>query len=110
MIISPDQTVWPTKNQVAFTAAKLAGWKVTSRVSHRVQSNAASTLLTTLQTDPVLATSKSHSRAVVAAAAGNTPTLKLGIDVEWMSPHRPFAAIMRNFAPALSRPLDGDSF
>jgi 4'-phosphopantetheinyl transferase len=110
VITSPDQTATPATGRVAFTAAALAGWEHSHRVPHRVQSIAANALLAALSTDPVQASSKSHSRAVVAAAVGNAPALRLGIDVEWMSPHRPFAAIMRSFAPGISGTLDGDSF
>jgi hypothetical protein len=75
-----------------------------------VQSPAAGALLASLGGDLAAATSKSHSRAVVAAAIGNTSSIRLGIDVEWMSPDRPFTAIMQAFVPSLLSPLDGDSF
>ncbi len=56
------------------------------------------------------ATSKSHSRAVVAAATGDAPGLSLGIDVEWMAPDRPFDEIARMFLAFPSPRMDAETF
>ena len=76
------------------------------RVPRHQQSIAASRLLKRLEGADFVPTarSKSHSRGVVAAAAGNTQGLLLGIDIEWMAPDRPFGAIARTvFASAPQR-------
>jgi hypothetical protein len=68
---------------------------VTNRVPHRKQSTAATKLLGTLEASEarVTARSRSHSRAAIAAATGNSEGLLLGIDIEFMA-SRPFDAIM----------------
>lgn len=78
------------------------------RVPKSRQSAAASRLIARLQDvcGPVTATSRSHSRAVMAAVVGAAPALSLGIDIEWMAPNRPFDAIAEMFLPPSSRPMD----
>ena len=99
-----------TNGRIGYAVTAISGAPLADRVPHRLQSLAAAALLTSLGGDRASATSKSHSRAAVAAAMGNAASLKLGIDVEWMSPDRPFAAIMHAFAPSLTGPLDRDCF
>jgi len=54
--------------------------------------------------------SRSHSRAIVAAAVGAAPGLVLGIDVEWMAPNRPFDGIARMLLPSASPQMDMQTF
>jgi hypothetical protein len=56
------------------------------------------------------ARSKSHSRAAIAAAAGNVPGLKLGIDIEWMAPRRSFAAIARTYLDVAVTDMEASGF
>jgi phosphopantetheinyl transferase len=82
------------------------------RIPRRQQSEAASGLLCRLggpQFRPN-ATSKSHSRAIVAAAAGQADQLSLGIDVEWVCENRPFNAILRFLVPSLTSDVDCQGF
>jgi hypothetical protein len=99
-----------TKGRIVYAATAIAGAELGERVPHRVQSQAAAALLTRLTRTELSASSKSHSRALVAAAAGDGTSLTLGIDVEWMSPQRPFAAILQSLVPSISCPLDCQSF
>jgi hypothetical protein len=78
------------------------------RVPKSRQSAAASRLVALLEEacGPASATSRSHSRAVVAAVAGAAPDLSLGIDVEWMAPNRPFDEISQMVLPSAERRMD----
>jgi hypothetical protein len=69
------------------------------RVPRVRQSAAASRLLETLagHEGPPLARSKSHSRSAVAVAMSAGAECPLGIDIEWITPARPIAAIAGNF-------------
>lgn len=99
-----------TKGRITYATTTIAGAELSERVPHRIQSQTASALLALLLPGETSACSKSHSRALVAAAAGGAPSLKLGIDIEWRSPRRPFTAIMQSLAPSISGPLDCASF
>ncbi len=80
------------------------------RVPRREQSVAASRLLARLTAGFVpSAHSKSHSRALVAAAVGDVAGLSLGIDIEWMAPGRPFAAIARDVLD-VAGDIDAEAF
>jgi hypothetical protein len=78
----------------------------------RRQSEAAAELAVRLSgfAGPPARLSKSHSRAVVAAASADAEVSVLGIDVEWIRPNRPFGAILRSFAPSLATAVDADAF
>jgi hypothetical protein len=65
----------------------------TGRVPHRDQSAAAAQLVARL--GPATLTSRSHSRGMITAAAGDA--LALGIDIEWRKPGRDFANLARAF-------------
>jgi hypothetical protein len=72
---------------------------MTRRISRSRQSEAATRLFARLcgaGFSPA-AQSRSHSRGVVAVAAGDAMGLSLGVDIEWMAPGRPIEAIARNF-------------
>ena len=82
------------------------------RVARTRQSAAAAALLERL-CEPGFhptATSKSHSRALVSAAAGDAPELLLGIDVELIAPDRPFAMIARAFLASVRDDLAAADF
>jgi 4'-phosphopantetheinyl transferase len=96
-----------TKGRITYSAAAITGASLSERVPHRVQSRAANALLAGLAG---AVTSKSHSRSLVAAAAGDAVSLKLGIDIEWKSQHRPFDAIMKSLVPGLTCRLDAAAF
>ncbi len=96
--------------RIAYSTTALRGFELGERVPRRAQSREADVLLTKLGGARTNATSKSHSRALVAAAAGEAQSLKLGIDVEWIAPHRPFEAIMLSLVPSLTCALDHKSF
>ncbi len=44
-------------------------------------------------------TSHSHSRGTVAVAAGNPPLMRLGVDVEYIDPKRPWGEIAAVYLP-----------
>jgi phosphopantetheinyl transferase len=46
--------------------------------------------------------SRSHSRGTVAVAAGNSPLTRLGIDVEYADPKRPWGDIAEAYLPGFS--------
>ena len=56
-------------------------------------------------------TSRSHSRGLVAVAVGNPPLLRLGIDIEYADPGRPWrditALYMPGAAPGGLGPMEG---
>lgn len=55
-------------------------------------------------------TSRSHSRGTIAVAVGNPPIVRLGIDVEFADPRRPWGDILGRFMdPELARTLDPDT-
>ncbi|GAA0572688.1 4'-phosphopantetheinyl transferase superfamily protein [Rhizomicrobium electricum] len=85
---------------------------VRARQAHRVQSPYASALATRLSAAAGSAgmVSKSHSRAMVAAACAVPPVTALGIDIEWMAPDRPFDAILANFLPSFATPVACNGF
>ena len=85
---------------------------IRGRVPKARQSTAGSRLLARIEEKypHLTARSKSHSRAVVAAAAGTAPALLLGIDVEWMAPNRPFDQIARMFLASSSAQVDAETF
>jgi hypothetical protein len=84
---------------ILYATAKLEGPPARERPSRRMQSAAAQNLLCTLGSGfASVVHSKSHSYAMVAAAAGDAPELLLGIDIEWRKPNRPFAELAGFFA------------
>jgi hypothetical protein len=85
---------------------------ITRRVSRRAQSSAASRLLERLTGNGFnpTAQSKSHSRGIVAGTVGNIPELLLGIDIEWMAPDRPFAAIAHTFLESAPERMEPEDF
>ena len=91
--------------KILYTTAILTGVAMAARPARKRQSAAAQHLLENLQRNLTpTATSKSHSRAAIAATAGDAEGLMLGIDIEWMAPDRPFGEIMRvAFGTAPSR-------
>jgi hypothetical protein len=86
--------------------------ELSARQPHPVQSACAATLAARLSASAGSGAmiSKSHSRALVAAACAGPPVAKLGIDVEWMAPGRAFTAILRHFVPRLTAPVACDAF
>jgi hypothetical protein len=85
---------------------------IRARMPRMQQSAAASRLAARLEEacPAAMARSRSHSRAIIAAAAGSMPGLILGIDVEWMAPNRPFDAITRMLLPSASLQMDMQTF
>jgi hypothetical protein len=71
---------------------------VTARHPRADQRNAASELGAKLGTGWAL-TSRSHSRGLAAVAVGNAPLLRLGIDVEYAGPERPWRDIAEAYLP-----------
>jgi hypothetical protein len=81
------------------------------RISRRIQSARATTLAAQLCTDAGSELlSKSHSRALVAVACASSPVTALGIDIEWMAPDRPYAAILSHFLPSVPAPIACEAF
>ncbi|HWY14498.1 MAG TPA: hypothetical protein VNX86_05075 [Rhizomicrobium sp.] len=79
---------------ILYATLILPARKAGERLARRHQSAAAQRLLEVLG-DGFAAHTKtvSHSRHAIAAAVGDAVGLSLGIDIEWMCPDRPFAAI-----------------
>lgn len=100
------------RGEIVYATSLLPAPTIHDRVARTIQSEAAESLLATLNVPPFTTSrsSKSHSRALVAAAIANTDVIALGIDVEWISPKRPFMAILRTFAPTLSGVVEQDGF
>jgi hypothetical protein len=87
-------------SRIVYAADALSTDDISKRIPRARQSAAAAALLERLSGGLApTASSKSHSRGVVAAAAGDAPDLQLGIDIEWMAPGRPFSAIARTVLP-----------
>ncbi len=89
---------------ILWAVSILPGHDAGARLARGHQSVAARRLLEALG-DDFAAHKKtvSHSRHAIAAAVGNAEGMSLGIDIEWMCPDRPFAAIAGVFldpAPA----------
>ncbi|MDP3735780.1 MAG: hypothetical protein Q8R02_00230 [Hyphomonadaceae bacterium] len=53
--------------------------------------------------------SHSHSRGIIAVASASLPVVKLGIDVEFIDPARPWREIAAVFMPAAAGTSLGDS-
>ncbi len=87
--------------QISYAAATFASPPSGQRIPRAQQAAAANALLMRLRSIPHTASSKSHSRTLVAAAVGDAEELQLGVDVEWMSPDRPIEEIMRCIVPVL---------
>ncbi len=85
---------------------------IRARQPRHIQSKAAQDLAERLTggADQVCQVSKSHSRAVITVACAGAAVDGLGIDVEWMAPGRPFAAILKSFTPSLSLAVDREGF
>jgi hypothetical protein len=82
-----------------------------ARIPRKLQSRAARDLqsLLTAGVTPH-ATSRSHSRAAIAAAVGDQTVLGLGIDIEFMDPDRPFAALAGFLVEDAPRDIDAEIF
>jgi hypothetical protein len=80
---------------LAYSVCVIEFGHIGARVSRRLQSRAASELLSALEAQAPFATvhSKSHSRAVAAVAVGRMDDLQLGIDIEWVGAKRPVESI-----------------
>lgn len=100
------------RGRVLYSTEIIPSDEVHMRLPHGVQSARAAALAARLSAaiGPDATISKSHSRAVVAAACAVPPVTALGIDVEWMAPQRAFAAILANFFPAFPAPVGRDDF
>jgi hypothetical protein len=82
-----------------------------TRASRQRQSAAAQDLLEFLKAETESnASSKSHSRAAIAAAVGDTGILTLGIDIEFMEPDRPFAALAGFLSEAAPTQIGAEAF
>lgn len=98
--------------QIVYATDILSADDATGRIPRHVQSAAAAHLLEKLG-GPDFArkvSSKSHSRAAIAAAASDVTGLLLGIDIEWMAPHRPFAAIASGYLGIDAAQMDAERF
>jgi len=81
---------------ILYATSLLPAQDSSERVSRQLQSAAAQGLLDFLQTGVSTgAGSKSHSRAAVAAALGDTEIPALGIDIEFMAEDRPITEMAR---------------
>ncbi|MGD0142131.1 MAG: hypothetical protein ABSC92_03140 [Rhizomicrobium sp.] len=89
---------------ILYATALLPVEDACARISRQRQSAAARNLQELLETSlPPKLSSRSHSRAAVAATVGDAQILALGIDIEFMEQSRPFAALagfLTKFAPA----------
>jgi hypothetical protein len=92
--------------RVLYAIDRLTARDVTHRAPHRDQSAAAARLVARLGLASV--TSRSHSRGLIAAAAGDA--LVLGIDIEWMAPTRDFAALARAFLQRAPQAMSAADF
>lgn len=101
-----------SKARIVYATDILPVNNIRARMPRKQQSAAASHLAARLEEayPAAIARSRSHSRAVIAAAASSVPGLILGIDVEWMAPNRPFDAIARILLPSASLRMDIQSF
>jgi len=90
--------------EIRYATVLLATSDVGRRMPRAQQSEGAARLIDRLSEGDFrpVAESKSHSRALLAAAAGDVPGLRLGIDIEWMAPGRSFGTIARTFLPDVS--------
>jgi hypothetical protein len=92
----------------ATIAAKAAAG---ARLRREVQSAAAEDLVSRIGSGvTVTARSKSHSRTMIAVAVGDAPGLRLGIDVEWKKPDRPFEAIAGLYLDVAGASIGADAF
>lgn len=93
--------------QIRYAVETLATVDSGQRLPRAQQSAGAARLLDGLTEGAFhpVAVTKSHSRTGLAAASGNAPGLRLGIDIEWMAPDRPFDAIAQSFLPIASAPI-----
>ena len=84
-------------NRIAYATTLICPQRLGARLPYARQSRAAAELLGRLaeREGPPYAFSKSHSRAAVAVAMTQSPEISVGIDVEWVAPERPVAAIAR---------------
>jgi hypothetical protein len=83
---------------IAYATKLICPQRLDTRLPYARQSAAAAELLERLAgwEGPPRAFSKSHSRAAVAAAITPNPHISVGVDIEWMAPERPVAAIARS--------------
>jgi len=82
-----------------------------ARISGQHQSPAARSLLELLKAGIASSvSSRSHSRAAMAAAVGDSEILNLGIDIEFMDPERPFAALAGFLVEDAPRDIDAETF
>lgn len=97
---------------ILYSVGILKSEAIADRVPRRIQSQAAADLVATLQQRAPSATtsSKSHSRAVVAAAVGHRDAIALGIDVEWSGTDRRVDAISSYLAWTEIGQITTDSF
>ncbi len=96
---------------ILYSTASIAAESAGERIARGTQSAAAQGLLTALERDfRASVRSKSHSRTLVAAAAGNLDGLALGIDVEWLGQDRPFSAIAGLFVDIGPKQIGRDDF
>lgn len=96
---------------ILYATSHLVADTLGRRIARQRQSSAARQLLETLEAEIApTARSKSHSRTMVAAAVGNVAGLSLGIDIEWMAPDRPFAAMTGIFLKAAPAQIGMEEF
>ncbi len=97
--------------QILYATSQLSAPDLGERVPRGRQSAAAQRLLETLNANiaPAIG-SKSHSRAVVAAAVGDAEITALGIDIEFMDEDRPLADIARFLSKGAPEKIGPEAF
>ena len=96
--------------RIIYAAQIIAAGPPGRRLPRAMQSQAARDLLARIAGETQTTSSRSHSRAAVAVAASPRAGLSLGIDIEWIAPERPIAAIARDYLGAASAGLSVREF
>jgi hypothetical protein len=97
--------------RILYATSELSARDLGERLPRKRQSAAAQHLLQILSDELVpTAGSKSHSRAVVAAAVGDAGIAALGIDIEFMDDDRPLADIARFLSKSAPENIGSEQF
>jgi hypothetical protein len=96
---------------IVYATSLLPAAEMHTRIARAHQSAAAQALLESLKAGfaPRIS-SKSHSRTAIAAAAGTAGITNLGVDLEYMDPARPFAALAGFLIGAETMPVGAAGF
>jgi len=96
--------------RIIYAAQIIAAGPPVKRLPRAMQSQAARDLLARIAARAEAVSSRSHSRTAIAVAATETPGVSIGIDIEWMAPERPVAAIAGSYLGAAASGLSIPEF